>query len=409
MGPELGSAVWLEADSIQAVFEAIEQDGDQALVVGGAIRDTLLNKPVADVDIATTALPNVVSERALRQGLKVVPTGIDHGTVTVVSGGIGYEITTLRQDVETFGRQATVRFGRDWMEDARRRDFTMNAIYCDRTGALHDPLGGLPDCLERRVRFIGNPNHRIQEDYLRILRFFRIHAAYGAGDLDASGLLACVQERDGLRRLSAERIGMEMKRLVVAPLAASVVTSMEINGLMEIVTGGVSRLSDFEAFRRLAGEAPEIDEPALALVALSVGDEEDIIRLSDRLRLSGAERKRMQCALLSSSELAVRGARLSPVEGLRYLYRHGRQASVDGVLLNWARCLGSSEGTDYRKLLLLMRQNPVPVFPIRGRDLIAAGFDVGPELGKKLSDLETEWFDGGFVHSSDELLRRRKP
>ena len=204
----LQQAEWLKSPGIQAVFAAIEQEGDEARVVGGAVRNTLLGHPVPDVDIATTASPETVMERARAAGLKPIGTGIDHGTITVVSSGYPYEVTTLREDVETFGRQARVVFGRNWTRDAERRDFTLNALYVDRHGRLHDPLGGLDDCLNRHVRFIGDPDTRIREDYLRILRFFRIYAAYGAGDMDADGLGACLRQRDGLRHLSAERIGL---------------------------------------------------------------------------------------------------------------------------------------------------------------------------------------------------------
>ena len=179
----LRGADWLRAPGIQAVFSAIEQGEDEARVVGGAIRNTLLGHPVPDVDIATTALPEVVMKRAQDAGLKPIGTGIDHGTITIVSEGFPYEVTTLREDVETFGRQARVVFGRDWKKDARRRDFTMNALYADRYGSLHDPLGGLDDCLARRVRFIGDPDNRIREDYLRILRFFRILRLMAAASL----------------------------------------------------------------------------------------------------------------------------------------------------------------------------------------------------------------------------------
>ncbi|WP_205470521.1 CCA tRNA nucleotidyltransferase [Breoghania sp. L-A4] len=184
----LADADWLNTRAIRKVFAAIERDGDAARVVGGAVRNALLDEPVADIDIATTASPQDVTARARAAGLKAVPTGIEHGTVTVISSGTPFEVTTLREDVETFGRHASVRFGRDWTADAQRRDFTMNALYVDSTGAIFDPIGsGYADCLARHVRFIGEPEARIREDYLRILRFFRFHAQYGAGAMDAQG------------------------------------------------------------------------------------------------------------------------------------------------------------------------------------------------------------------------------
>src|SRR4029079_597444 len=182
----------------------------------GCVRDALLGRDVSDIDLATTLLPADTTARAERAGLKAVPTGIDHGTITVTADGDPFEVTTLRQDIETDGRHAVVRFGRDWAEDARRRDFTVNALSVDANGVVHDPVGGFPDIAARRIRFIGDPDRRIAEDRLRILRFFRFHAAYGEGGLDAAGLAACIRGRLGLHDLSAERIGQEMRRIVVA-------------------------------------------------------------------------------------------------------------------------------------------------------------------------------------------------
>ncbi|MBD8876054.1 CCA tRNA nucleotidyltransferase [Roseibium polysiphoniae] len=400
------TAEWLQNNAIQAVFDAIERHDDAARVVGGAVRNSLLDKPVADIDIATTAAPSVVAERTERAGLKVIPTGIDHGTVTVISSGVAYEITTLREDIETFGRQAKVRFGRDWTEDARRRDFTMNALYCDRSGAIHDPLGGLTDCLERRVRFIGSARDRIQEDYLRILRFFRIHAAYGNGEPDPEGLTACVHEREGLRSLSAERIGMEMKRLVVAALAPQCLSLMENHGLLEIVTGGVSRIADFTAFRGLAPDVPEVDEPALALAALVGFVDEDMDRLSDRLRLSNSERKRMHGALAAGSELIAKPVDPAAVDTRKLLYRHGRQTSVDGVVLAYSRQSETPLKRDLLELLARLRRTEIPQFPLKGRDLLANGIAPGPDVGRVLERLESCWIESGFALTAKELIGR---
>ncbi|MDN3720341.1 CCA tRNA nucleotidyltransferase [Roseibium salinum] len=322
-------ADWLRSAGIQALFAAIEQDGDQARVVGGAVRNTLLGHDVPDVDIATTALPEDVMRRAAEAGLKAIGTGIDHGTVTVVSGGVPYEVTTLREDVETFGRQARVVFGRDWTRDAERRDFTMNALYADRLGHVHDPLGGLEDCLSRRVRFIGDPDTRIREDYLRILRFFRIYAAYGAGKMNEDGLGACLRQRDGLRQLSAERIGHEMRRLLRAPLAAPALRMMNDCGLWEIATGGLARIDDFEALRSLEEVAPETRDHELGLVVLAGFVREDLERICDRFRLSNANRKRMRAAWAAMKRLKKSPAFPTPAS---LVYEFGRQGAIDGLL-----------------------------------------------------------------------------
>ncbi|WP_417686549.1 CCA tRNA nucleotidyltransferase [Roseibium sp.] len=404
MPARLKTAEWLALPGIQAVFDAVEQEGDAARAVGGAVRNTLLERPVHDVDIATTALPEVIVDRAKRAGLKAVPTGIDHGTVTVISDGFGYEVTTLRADVETFGRQAKVRFGRSWEEDARRRDFTMNALYCDRSGEIFDPLDGLPDCLSGRVRFIGDPNQRIREDYLRILRFFRIHGMYGNGEPDRAGLLACVQEREGLRSLSAERIGMEMKRLVTAPLAARCVELMENHGLLEIVTGGVARLVDFKAFRDLSGVADEVNQAPLAFAALAGFIDEDMDRLADRFRMSNAERNRMHCSLSAMKSVSTLAGTATDTDVRRLLFHHGRQGAVDGTLLAWAVQEHGSDPAFYPGLLERLRKFSVPVFPLKGKDLIDAGLRPGPEIGHQLKFLQSRWEASGYQLGRAELM-----
>ncbi|ASP34059.1 CCA tRNA nucleotidyltransferase [Labrenzia sp. VG12] len=399
----LSQADWLRTDGIQAVFSAIEQQGDEARVVGGAVRNTLLDHPVPDVDIATTATPETVTARALAAGLKPIGTGIDHGTVTVIAGGFPYEVTTLREDVETFGRQAKVVFGRNWTRDAERRDFTLNALYVDRHGSLHDPLGGLEDCLARRIRFIGDPDKRLQEDYLRILRFFRIYAAYGAGDMDAEGLGACLRQRDGLRHLSAERIGHEMRRLLKAPLAGPALRMMNDCGLWEIATGGLARVEDYDALRRLQPIADEVLDPELGLVVLAGFVREDLERICDRFRLSNAERGRMRTAWAGLKRL--RGMGQLP-DAADMIYEFGRQGAIDGLLAHWAglSAQGTAEDKDFGEFLAQLRQVSQPEFPLKGADLIAIGHTPGPTLGDLLKTLETTWRDSRFLLDREALL-----
>ena len=225
--PSLAGADWLARHQTQAVFDALAAKGFAARAVGGAVRNALLGRPVVDIDIATPARPEQVIEAARAAGLAAVPTGLEHGTVTVIAAHVPHEVTTLREDVETHGRHATVAFTDDWAADARRRDFTINALYCSADGEVFDPLGAYGDLGARRVRFIGEARERIREDYLRILRFFRLTAEYGAGPADAEGLGACVAERDGLARLSAERVRQEMLRLLAAPRAPELVRAMQ--------------------------------------------------------------------------------------------------------------------------------------------------------------------------------------
>src|SRR6202795_127038 len=236
----LDDAPWLRSGPAARVLTLLNGHGEEARVIGGAVRNALLRVPIVDIDIATTALPDEVVRRAKAAGIKSVPTGIDHGTVTLVVDSHPFEVTTLREDTETFGRKAKVAFGRDWIVDAQRRDFTINGLSVDAAGLVHDHVGGLADIAAKRVRFIGDPDQRISEDYLRILRFFRIHAAFGAGEPDRAGYLACIRARAGLATLSAERVRMEMLKLMVAEGAAVAVTAMADGGLLLPIFGGVA-------------------------------------------------------------------------------------------------------------------------------------------------------------------------
>src|SRR4029079_11278759 len=243
----LDDAPWLRSGPAARVLGLLNGDGEEARVVGGAVRNALLKIPIGDIDIATTALPDEVMRRAKAASIKSVPTGVEHGTVTLVIDSHPFEVTTLREDTETFGRKAKVSFGRDWVRDAERRDFTINGLSVDAEGRVHDYVGGLDDIAARLVRVIGDPDQRIEEDYLRILRFFRIHAAYGAGEPDRAGYLACIAGRAGLSSLSAERLRMEMLKLRVADGAGAAVTAMADAGLLLAIVGGVTYAGPFAA------------------------------------------------------------------------------------------------------------------------------------------------------------------
>ncbi len=243
----LSDAPWLRSGPAARALSLLNGDGEEARVVGGAVRNALLDIPPGDIDLATTALPEEVVRRARAAGIKCVPTGIDHGTVTLVIDAQPFEVTTLREDTETFGRKAKVAFGRDWVRDAERRDFTINGLSVDAEGIVHDHVGGLADIAARRVRFIGDAGQRIAEDYLRILRFFRMHAAYGTGEPDRAGYLACIAGRAGLASLSAERVRMEMLKLVVAEGAGDAVQAMADAGLLLAIFGGVTYTGTFAA------------------------------------------------------------------------------------------------------------------------------------------------------------------
>ncbi len=414
--PSFAGAPFLDDPALRRVVEAITADGGEVRLVGGFVRDAVLGEPMdGDLDLATPLLPEVVSERARSAGLKVVPTGIEHGTVTVVADGCPFEVTTLRRDVATDGRRAEVAFGSDWLEDARRRDFTMNALSLSPDGTLHDPVGGYADALSRRVRFIGVADERIREDYLRILRFFRFHARFGTGAPDGEGLHAVTRNLSGLQQLSAERIAQEMRKLVQATGAAATLGFMAECGVLDRVLAGVARLVRFARWLDLVRATGTAIAPAPALVALSTFVPEDVERLSARLKLSGAERTRMAEAeearraiagLVASAGTSADGDGL-PADGHParvLLYRLGPVAWRDGVLLAWADAGAATDDAGWRTLLSLPERWTAPRFPLAGRDLMAIGLPAGPELGRRLANAEARWIASDFTLTKAELL-----
>jgi poly(A) polymerase len=387
-----GDAPWLRSGPAARVLRLLNGNGEEARVVGGAVRNALLKIPTGDIDIATTALPDEVIRRARAAGIKSVPTGIQHGTVTLVVDGQPFEVTTLRQDTETFGRKARVAFGRDWVRDAERRDFTINGLSVDADGVVHDHVGGLDDIAAKRVRFIGDPNQRIAEDYLRILRFFRIHAAYGAGEPDRAGYLACIAARAGLATLSAERVRMEMLKLMMAQGAAAAITAMADGGLLLPVFGGVAYTGPFAAM--IAAERLLGLEPAAMrrLGALAVAVTEDARRVAIRLRLTNAETR----ALDSMGHRWWRLAGMDEATAKRRLYRLGADRYRDRLMLAWARA-GTDSGTaHWRELATLPERWSAPRFPLKAADFMARGIAEGPVLGQVLALAEDAWLAANF-------------
>ncbi len=389
-------APWLKSGAAARVLALLNGDGEEARVVGGAVRNALLKIPTGDIDIATTALPDEVVRRAKIAGIKCVPTGIEHGTVTLVVDAQPFEVTTLREDTETYGRKAKVAFGRDWVRDAERRDFTINGLSVDAAGLVHDHVGGLADIEARQVRFIGDAAQRIAEDYLRILRFFRMHAAYGAGAPDRTGYLACIAGRAGLSSLSAERVRMEMLKLLVADGAEGAVTAMADAGLLLAIVGGVTYTGPFAAMisaEQALGLAPD---PVRRLAALAVAVTEDAKRVAARLRLSNAETK-----VLDS--MGHRWWRLGGMDELRArqrLYRLGEEQYRDRLMLAWARSGENQDADDgaayWREFAKLPQRWTAPKFPLRAADFISRGIAEGPALGHVLTLAEDAWLAADF-------------
>ncbi|OYU18256.1 MAG: CCA tRNA nucleotidyltransferase [Rhodobacteraceae bacterium PARR1] len=371
---------WLTHPGTQTLCAALESAGYRALFVGGCVRNALLGAAVADVDISTDATPQTVTNLAQSVGFKVVPTGIDHGTVTVIAQGRPHEVTTFRRDVETDGRHAVVAFATDVAEDAMRRDFTMNALYADARGQVIDPLGGLPDLLARRLRFVGDAETRIREDYLRILRFFRFHAWYADpdGGMDAEGLAACAALSAGIETLSAERVGAEVKKLLSAPDPAPAVASMAQAGILAIVLPG----ADARALAPLVHLEDGATPRPLRRLAVLGGD-------AGRLRLSRAEARDLAALREAIGDMAP------------------------PAVLGWR--LGSELAADAMLARSAMLETPLPQgwqddiargaaaqFPIRAADLPDLS---GPALGAELKRLQALWLSADLRLSREQLLR----
>jgi poly(A) polymerase len=401
--PSLAGSDWLVRPETRAVFAALAARGFAGRAVGGAVRNALLGRPVVDIDIATPARPEEVVAAVEAAGLAAVPTGLAHGTVTVLSNHVPFEVTTLREDVETHGRHATVAFTADWAADARRRDFTLNALYCSADGEVFDPLSGYADLAARRVRFIGEARERIREDYLRILRFFRVTAEHGAGAPDAEGLAACVREREGLARLSGERVRGELLRLLAAPRGPELAHWMHAYGLLALVLGAAPRPVLLDRLAALEAGLGLAADPILRLAALAVEVAEDADRLRERLRLSNEEHVRLIRA-------AARDPRIGPAAperaGRACLYTIGAAAYRDLVLVAWTRSGANPADPAWRHRHALPGRWQPPRFPLGGGDVLALGVPAGPRVGQLLREVEAWWIAGDFA--ADEAALRGK-
>ncbi len=375
---------WRRDAGAQALMSALATVGHRALFVGGCVRNAALGAPVDDIDIATDAVPERVMQLAEGAGLRAVPTGFDHGTVTVVAADRALEVTTFRRDVSTDGRHAVVAFATEVAEDAARRDFTMNALYAEADGTVVDPLGGWPDLVARRVRFVGVADERIAEDYLRILRYFRFHAWYGDPEegLDAEALAACAAGAEGIARLSAERVGREMLKLLSAPDPAPSLAAMAQAGLLARVLPGAEALAlaPLVHLEELLGVPPD---PVRRLAAL--GGE----GAADRLRLSRKQERRL--ARLGGGVVTAAGA-------AENAWRFGRQMARDIELLRAA----SFSAPLPADLDARLERGATAVFPVSGADLV--GRYEGAEIGVRLREMERDWIDSGFRATRRDLL-----
>jgi poly(A) polymerase len=379
---------WMTAPETLAVFAAL----GEARFVGGAVRNALLGAAVVDIDIAVPMPPSEAIVRLVAKNIKVVETGLQHGTVTAVAGSHAFEITSLRRDIETDGRHAVVQFTDDWAEDAARRDFTINAMYASLEGEIFDYATGVEDLIAGRVRFVGDAATRIAEDYLRSLRLFRFHAWYGKGELDPDGLRAAAAAKDKLKTLSAERIAKEMLRLLEAGNPAPVLRVMAATGILGELLPGALNLPRLERLAEIDADNMFPRDAVLRLAAMVPDDPEAAHAVADALKLSNAQRVRLEQALSGDRLPAQLGAR----EARRLLYRIGVARFRDKVMLAWAGGK-TSAGGGWRMLLDMAAHWQRPRFPITGADVMAAGVTEGPEVGRVLGRIEDWWIGTDFA------------
>ncbi|MDH5556235.1 MAG: CCA tRNA nucleotidyltransferase [Alphaproteobacteria bacterium] len=391
---------WMTSRKTAAVLDALAAGGIGVRFVGGCVRDAVIGRKIADIDLATDARPERVMELLKAAGLKVIPTGLAHGTVTAVSGGTPYEITTLRHDVETDGRRAVVAFTDDWEADAARRDFTMNALSLGADGLLHDPFGGIADLRAGRVRFVGDPRQRLAEDVLRLLRYFRFHAHYGRPPPDEDALAACREMAHMLPRLSAERVRVELLKLLSAPDPAPVIRLMRDEGVLDHFLAqatAIDRLDRMVAIESGLGLCNSLRR----LAALLPVDGETARHLAQGLRLSNSERERL--VAMSEPEIALSTALDGPSRR-RALYMVGAEVWPDLVLMAWAAGHDGPDNAAWQSLFNETRDWERPKFPLGGRDVKKLGVDQGAAVGELLRAAEAWWIEGDFRADRRECL-----
>lgn len=402
---------WFQDKGLRELFQILNIDGEEVRIAGGAVRNALMNIDIGDIDLATTWLPEDVTKRAEAAGFKVVPTGIEHGTLTLVKDGGVYEITTLREDIATDGRHAKVLFGKNWQKDAERRDLTINGMYVNSKGEVIDLVGGVADIENQIIRFIGDAPTRIAEDYLRVLRFFRFFAFYGAGRPDAEGLKACAKACDHLSSLSAERVWKEMRRLFEAKDPSRALLWMRTTGVLteifpETEKWGIDLVGPFVETKKALNW--DVD-PILLLEAIIPPDVDRVAELAKRLKMSRVEAVR----LANWTKTPKIAHDLAETALDRALYRGSVQGYKDVLQLSLITARSKAEATDEAMLeaagfsILLKRLDAwkKPDFPISGKDLMEKGFEAGTQLGEKLRELEDKWVESNFLIEREVLLK----
>jgi len=388
---------WMTSGAAHKVYQALERAGGSPRFVGGCVRDGLLGRKIRDIDIATPLDPAAVMKAAETAGLKHVPTGIDHGTVTVVADHTGIEVTTLRRDVETFGRHATVAFTDDWREDAARRDLTMNALSADARGQVYDYFDGIADLQAGRVRFVGAPEDRMREDYLRILRYFRFHADYATGDFDPPALKAARALKAELKSLSGERLRQETLKLLVARRGVDTWRAMLSEGIVAAFLPPATTIDRMAKVAALESRLKVPQDPVRRLAALTVTGTGPAV--AETLKLSNAERDRVIAISAARPEFAAGDAK----RVRRQIYDLGNALALDLLLVDW-----TDPESDAQRAYEIVRDWSRPELPVKGRDVSALGVPAGPEIGRLLKDLEDWWIAGDFAAGREQCLAELK-
>ena len=396
---------WMQSADVLTLFGAFPEGSLR--FVGGCVRNALWNEPVGDIDLACQLNPEAVTSALDAAEIRYVPTGIEHGTVTAVIDGTPYEITSLRRDVETDGRRATVAYTTDWAEDAQRRDLTINALYADLSGRVFDPTGqGLADMKSRKFRFVGQAEDRVREDYLRILRFFRFLAWYGGQEkVDAASLKACREHQSGIKTLSVERIWMEMKKLLSAPNPVRACHIMLTNGILETVFPEANNVDGLEALVKLETREGIAPDPLLRLMAMSAREPLQMALLAKRLKMSKLETNRLRGWSDDDAQLSTD---MEQRDKLAAIYKSGKSVISDRALLRAAGETDPIQSSRWMTLATLASEWVVPIFPLTGKDLTDVGVPTGPAMGKALKALEALWVRSGFSTEKPQLLAALK-
>lgn len=396
---------WMQSDAVSSLFSAMPEGNLR--FVGGCVRNALWDEPVGDIDLACQLDPKAVVKALSDAGIRHVPTGIDHGTVTAVIDGTPFEITSLRRDVETDGRRATVAYTQDWREDAQRRDLTINALYADVSGQVFDPTGqGLDDLKVRKFRFVGVADERVREDYLRILRFFRFLAWYGGQEkVDAASLRACRENQSGIKKLSVERVWMEMKKLLSAPSPVRACHIMLTNGILETVFPEANNVDGLEALVKLEAREGIKPDPLLRLMAMSAREPLQMALLTKRLKMSKSETARLRGWADDGAQLSTD---MPERDRLAAIYKSGKAIIFDRARLRAAGETDPIQSSRWMTLADLALGWQAPIFPVTGKDLAKAGVPKGPGMGKALKALEALWVRSGFSTEKPQLLAALK-